>query len=426
MNEATAHAALFFLQLAAILCTCKLCGWAMRRIGQPPVIGEMVAGVLLGPSLFGAVSPEAARAVFPPESKSVLFAVAHLGLTLYMFVVGLEFRPDLLRARLRTAAAVSAAGIIAPFALGGILAWWLTDRGGFFAPGVSPWLAVLFLGAAMSITAFPMLARMILEHRMTGTPAGTISLVAGSFDDAAAWILLAAVLGGISGTPLLVLAAVGGGILYVLVCMWGVRPLLARWARSGSMEGAVPASLMVLLCLGAWFTDIIGLYSVFGAFILGLCVPRGGLAEKAAAHIGPLTTVLLLPVFFTYSGLNTSIGLLDSGNLWFITGIIILAAVAGKLAACYVASRASGENHPDSLAIASLMNARGLMELILLNIGLQAGIISQTLFTMLVIMAIVTTFMAAPGFHAARRLAGFSKAQDGDALPLTPDAEPGK
>ena len=364
----------------------------------------MVAGVLLGPSLLGAVAPAAAEWIFPASERSVLFAIAQLGLTLYMFTIGLEFRADLLRAKFRRAMSVSAAGIFAPFVLGSFIAAWLARQEGFFAVHVSPFMAALFLGSAMSITAFPMLARIISEHKLAGTTAGTIALTAGSIDDVTAWILLAAVLGGLSGTPLLLWTALGGGVLYALLCLKLMGPLFV-WLDKHFDDRVVLGTIVLFIMLGAWFSDLIGLYSVFGAFIMGLSIPRGALAVKTAERIGPLTTALILPVFFTYSGLNTCIYLLDSWVLWGICGLITLTAVVGKLAACYGAARFSGSNRSDALTIASLMNARGLMELILLNIGLQAGLISQTLFTMLVVMAIVTTLMAAPGFNLARRLA---------------------
>ena len=404
MNHVTANAAQIFLQLAIILIACKACGLLIKYFGQPPVIGEMVAGILLGPSLMGAIAPHFAHTVFSQETRPTLYSIAQIGLTLYMFVVGLEFRSDLLVRNLRTAAGVSVAGILAPFALGALLAWWFLRMGGFFAQTTPLSMAVLFTGAAMSITAFPMLARIILENGLSDTRAGTISLAAGSLDDAAAWILLAGVLGGISGKPILFLAALGGGIFYALLCMMVIRPLLSRLNAVWNDDVGMLGLITLLLCLGGWFTDTIGLYSVFGAFVLGLSIPRGALAKKTAERIGPITTALFLPVFFTYSGLNTKIGLLNSGVLWGICGLIILAAVAGKLLACYAASRLSGESHRDSLTIATLMNARGLMELILLNIGFQAGLITQTLFTMFVLMAVVTTLMAAPGFNAAKRL----------------------
>jgi Kef-type K+ transport system membrane component KefB len=403
MNNATASAAHFFLQLSIILVACTIMRFVMRRLGQAPVIGEMIAGVLLGPSLLGLLAPGWFHSFFPPESRPVLFSISLLGLTLYMFVVGLEFRADLFQRHFRTAASVSMAGILAPFLLGGLLALWLCHQGVFFAKSISLPLAILFMGAAMSITAFPMLARIIREQGLTGTPAGTIALAAGSFDDAAAWIFLAAVLGGMAGDPTLVAMALGGGLLYGVFCFFVIKPLLLRLAHSRLPDAEQLGLILLLLALGAYFTDTIGLYSVFGAFILGITVPRGGLAEKTAERIGPMTTGILLPVFFTYSGLNTSIGLLNSWMLWGICGLVILAAIAGKLLACYGAARFSGHTRGDSLTIASLMNARGLMELILLNIALKAGLINQTLFTILVLMAVVTTLMAAPFFNFARR-----------------------
>lgn len=402
MNQATAGAAHFFLQLVVILGACALMRALMRRIGQSPVVGEMIAGVLLGPSLLGAIAPGAASWIFAKGDKPVLYAVASLGLTLYMFVVGLEFRIDLFCSQFRKAATVSAAGILVPFLLACGIALWLVCEGGYFTPLVGAPMACLFIGAALSITAFPMLARIIIEHGLSGSTVGTIALAAGSMDDAAAWALLATVLGCISHDIRLVAAALGGGLLYAGFCLLIIRPLLrGRLKDPGRPESL--ALLMLLLAMGAWVTDLIGLYSVFGAFILGLAIPRGGPAEKTASIVSPLTVAVLLPFFFTYSGLNTCIGLLDTLHLWGVCVLLILAAVMGKLLACYGAARLSGVAHGDALTIASLMNARGLMELILLNIGLQAGIITQTLFTMLVLMAVVTTLMAAPGFNAAKR-----------------------
>ena len=400
MNSATNGAAHFFLQLAVILSLSAVMRAVMRRVGQTPVIGEMI----VGPSLFGFLWPDAASFIFPAASNPILYSVASLGLTLYMFVVGLEFRSDLFREKLRTALAVSSAGILAPFILGGGVAYWLQKEGGFFAPHVSAPVAWLFIGAALSITAFPMLARIIREHGLSGTLVGTIALAAGSFDDVVAWMLLAVVLGCISGNPMLALYAVGGSIVYVLTCLFVIKPALRKFHNRFKNESELFSLVMLLVVLGAFFTDLVGLYSVFGAFILGLSVPRDGLADKLAAKVDPLTTAVILPVFFTYSGLNTRMGLLDSLWLWGICGVIIIVSISAKLFACYGAARLSGIKHSDSLTIASLMNARGLMELILLNIGLQAGLITQTLFTMLVLMAVVTTLMAAPGFHAACKL----------------------
>ena len=392
-----------FLQLAVILLVCRACGFLMRRIGQPRIIGEMIAGIVLGPSLLGALAPQTALYLFPPASKPILFDVAQLGLVLYMFVVGLEFRADLLRARLRSAVAVSVAGMAAPFVLGAGLSLLLTKEGGYFREGISPAMAAVFTGAAMCVTAFPMLARIIKERGLSGTSAGTLALACGSLDDAAAWLLLAGVVGAVSGEVALIAWTAVGGLAYAFLC----RTLVPRiFRKSAGNEEALARQLgllLVLLVAGAWFTDQIRLYAVFGAFILGACVPRGHLADYAIKKTAPLTTLLLLPVFFTYSGLNTRIDLLDSPRDWMFAGLVVLAAVVGKMGACYAAARLCGEKHADSLTVASLMNARGLMELIMLNVGLQAGIITPLLFSVMVIMAVVTTLMTAPLFEMSRK-----------------------
>lgn len=397
-----------FLQIAVILITCKICSFIMRRVGQPSVIGEMISGVFLGPSLLGLLAPDISAWLFPPASKPVLNEIAQMGLTLYMFTVGLEFRTDLLSQRARSAFAVSFAGMAAPFVLGALLSMPLHQTGGFYGDGISPAMAAVFTGAAMCVTAFPMLARIIRERGLAGTTAGTLALASGSLDDVAAWILLAGVIGAVQGDALLVVWTLLGAGAYLLVCRT-VVPLLFKKSDDSSQRLFERFGLLLIcLALGAWFTDQIRLFAVFGAFFLGVFVPRGKLTDYAIDKITPLTTLFLLPLFFTYSGLNTQIQLLNSSTDWLFTGLIILAAVAGKMGACYGAARICRENHADSLTIASLMNARGLMELIMLNIGLQAGIISPSLFSAMVVMAIVTTLMAAPFFELARRRAARS------------------
>jgi len=394
-----------FLQIAVILIACKVCSFVMRRFGQPSTIGEMIAGVLLGPSLLGALAPELSVWIFPPATKPVLNELAQIGLTLYMFTVGLEFRTDLLSQRVRSAFSVSFAGMAAPFVIGALLSGPLVRQGGFYGDGISHGMAAVFTGAAMCVTAFPMLARIIRERGLAGTPAGTLALASGSLDDVAAWMLLAGVVGAVQGDVFLVLWTILGAGAYLLVCRTFVPRLFKNSNDSEHRLFERLGMLLVCLAIGAWFTDQIRLYAVFGAFILGVCVPRGKLADYAIDKITPLTTLFLLPLFFTYSGLHTEIQLLNSASDWLFTGLIVLGAVAGKMGACYAASRFCGENHADSLTVASLMNARGLMELIMLNIGLQAGIISPRLFSTMIIMAIVTTLMAAPIFEFARRRA---------------------
>ncbi|HAV63007.1 MAG TPA: cation/H(+) antiporter [Verrucomicrobiales bacterium] len=394
---------LFFLQLAVILFICRLVGWLAGWIGQPQVVGEMIAGVVMGPSLFGLLLPGLQGGLFPHESMTILFAISQVGLALYMFLVGLEFRTELFRGRLRSAAAVSTAGMIAPFALGALLAFLLQDRLPLFTPGVSKGEAMLFLGAAMCITAFPMLARIIHERGLTGTSLGTLALAAGAIDDAAAWCVLAIVLASFGDNVRIAVEAIGGGALYAVLVLTIGRRLLALLGRlaekAGDVSHALMATTLMIVMLGSWFTDRIGIYAVFGAFVMGIAMPRGVFADKVREKLGPLVTVFLLPLFFTYSGLNTRLDLVDSPVLWLVALAILAAACLGKGVACWAAARWNGEPNREALAIGTLMNARGLMELIILNIGLQRGIITPTLFTLMVLMAIATTLMATPLFQ---------------------------
>jgi Kef-type K+ transport system membrane component KefB len=392
-----------FLQIAVILASCRLVGRLVRPFGQPQVVAEMITGVLLGPSLLGLVSPAAQAWLFPAPAKPVIYALAQIGLVLYMFLVGLEFDLDLIRHRLRSAVAVSWAGIATPFALGAGLALVLRERFPLFAPGVSTPQAVLFFGAALSITAFPMLARIIYERGLSGTSLGTLALAAGSLDDAAAWCLLAIVLSGFTGDLSIALLAIGGGAVYLFGMFTGGRALLVRlyrWlAAKGDRADLVLPVTLILLALAAWTTDSLGIYAVFGAFVLGACLPRGPLQRQLEGQMAALTGVLLLPMFFVNSGLNTAIGLLDSWTMWGVAAVVLAASVAGKGIACGVAARLCGETPRDAVAIGALMNARGLMELILLNIAYERGLITQTLFTILVLMAVVTTLMTVPFFN---------------------------
>jgi Kef-type K+ transport system membrane component KefB len=362
----------------------------------------MVAGFLLGPSLFGWLLPEVQGQLFPKESLRVLFVISQLGLVLYMFCVGLEFRPDLMFKHARRAAGVSVAGIVVPFALGAVIALSLHERGGFFTERIQPYQAVLFIGAAMSITAFPMLARIIYERGIAGTSIGTLTLAAGAMDDAAAWIILALVIGSFTGSNAMALIAAVGAAIYVLLAVAVGRPLLRRLNASAEREGGLaPWTIgvsLVALALAAWFTDVVGVHSVFGAFILGAVIPRGLLTRELQRLLEPMTTALLVPLFFTYSGLNSHIGLVNSVGLWTLAFVVFAAACLGKGGACWAAARLTGSSPKEAVGVATLMNARGMMELILLNIGLQRGLITPTLFTILVMMAIGTTLMAGPLF----------------------------
>lgn len=395
-------AVLFFFQLAFILTACQVVGKIAKRFGQPQVVAEMITGVLLGPSLLGLFFPEVTAKIFPAESMKVLFPVSQLGLAIYMFVVGMEFRVDIVRTRLRAAVAVSFAGMAAPFILGAGLAWVFYRNSGLFPERTSLFEAMIFLGACMCITAFPMLARIIHFKGLAGTTMGTVALGAGAIDDAAAWCLLALVLASFDGNAAHAIGNIVAGLGYAGVVFAGIRPLLARWARGIDARGNLSESefvvCLILLALGAWFTDAIGLHAVFGAFLMGAAMPRGVVVRSLIERIQPLTVAMLLPLFFTFSGLNTQIALLDNLNLWMIALLVLVAAILGKGVACWLAARASGLSNREALGIGTLMNARGLMELIIINIGLQRGIISPELFATLVIMAVMTTLMASPLF----------------------------
>ncbi|MBI1842961.1 MAG: cation:proton antiporter [Verrucomicrobia bacterium] len=389
-------------QIAVILLACQAVGRVAKRCGQPQVVAEMLTGVLLGPSVVGHFWPHLAAWLFPAESMKVLFPVAQLGLALYMFVVGLEFRMEIIQQRIANAVAVSLVGMVTPFVLGAALGWEFFQHTSFFPARTSLMEAMIFLGAAMSITAFPMLARIIHFKNLAGTTMGTVALGAGAIDDAAAWCLLAIVLASFDNNFRYAILNIAGGLGYVAATLLVIRPLLARWARGiNEREGLSDSGFVVcliLMSLGAWFTDTIGLHAVFGAFVMGTAMPRGVVTRALIDRAQPLTVALLLPLFFTYSGLNTRIDLLDSGYLWLMAGLVLVAAVGGKGIACWLAARATGIPHREAMGIGTLMNVRGLMELIIINIGLQRGIISPELFSILVIMAVITTLMASPLF----------------------------
>jgi Kef-type K+ transport system membrane component KefB len=402
----------FFLQLAFILAAVRVVGFLARRIGQPQVVGEMIAGVLIGPSFFGLLFPQIQSSLFPRETISVIYAVSQVGLVIYMFLIGAEFNVGLIRQRIRSAAFVSLAGILAPFALGAGVALVMLRSQLLFTPGVAAWEAMLFTGSAMSITAFPMLARIIYERGLSGTSLGTLALAAGSIDDAMAWCLLAIVLASFGSNPMIAVSAIGGGVLYALVVLVALRPLLSRLGpiaqKNGRITGPMLGFILMLVMLGAWFTDTVGIYAVFGAFIMGIAMPRGLVTQELHKLLEPISTNFLLPLFFIYSGLNTQLGLIVTADMWLILILVVGAAILGKGVACWGAARLSGENNRDAMAIGTLMNARGLMELILLNIGLERGVITPTMFTVMVMMAIVTTLMASPLFewvyHGFRRI----------------------
>ncbi|MEG3162933.1 cation:proton antiporter [Sphingomonas sp. LB2R24] len=392
-----------FLQISVILGTCQVVGWIMKRLfSQPHVIGEMIAGVILGPSLLGLISPNFQNMVFPTETKPVLYVCAQLGIGLYMFSVGLGFRIHDFRLSAKSAFAVSLAGMTAPFLFSIVLTPWLLSHN-LFGKNVTSFQATLFLGACISVTAFPVLARIIQERGLNQTPLGTLALSAGAIDDVCAWAVLAIVLASFGGgTDIALKAIVGGGLFAAFMIFLGPKlmaPLAQRAEREGKVTPSILAISIILFGLSAWTMDAAGLHSVFGGFLLGVAMPRGLLSLEIKKQVEPFTAVLLLPIFFTFSGLNTQLTVVDSLNLTVITAVVLVGSIASKGMACWAAARATGQDSNTAMAVGALMNARGMMELIMINIGLQKGIIGAPLFSVLVVMAIVTTLMTTPLFE---------------------------
>jgi len=399
----------FFLQMFFILAVCRLVGWFAGKVGQPQVVGEMIAGVFMGPSLLGLLFPTFQKTIFPPETLQFLYIGAQLGVGLYMFLVGVEFKTELFRSRVRSAASVSIAGMLVPFICAIALAPWLLKVGGLFADKATLFEAILFLGAAIAITAFPMLARIIYERGITGTALGTLALAAGAIDDAAAWCVLAVVLASFQKLPdgstdsFIAIRAIGGGIAYAAFMIFAGHKLLAPLGRIAERDGKISPTLLgvvlMLFCLSAWAMDAIGIHAVFGGFLLGTAMPRGFFARELQQKLQPFAVVFLLPMFFTFSGLNTRLDMVNSLQLLWIALVVLAASIFGKGVACWAAARLNGEDNRTALAVGALMNSRGLMELIIINIGLQKGVIQPALFSIMVLMAIVTTLMATPIFE---------------------------
>jgi Kef-type K+ transport system membrane component KefB len=386
------------LALAAVLLTGQVLGRLVRYLGQPPVIGEVIAGVLLGPSLLGA---RLSGLLLPASVAPFLGVVAQLGILLYMFTVGLELSGGELRERRTTLLATALSSLLTPFALGVGLAYvlypTLAERGVGFLP------FCLFLGVSLCVTAFPVLARILADRKMLHTPLGTLALGSAALGDVLAWCLLALVVGVATARP-------GAGVLvalytlgYLLVMIFLVRHLLRRWIARWEDQPLSPergALIFVALLLSALATERIGVHAIFGAFFLGALIPRGSVVARALApQLQPVVTTLLLPAFFALTGMRTRIDLLVGAGPWLVCLAIILVATLGKLAGTFLAARLSGLGRRESAVLGVLMNTRGLMELIVLNIGLELKIISPTLFAMLVVMALATTMMTAPALQ---------------------------
>jgi Kef-type K+ transport system membrane component KefB len=393
---------LLLSQIAVVLVACQFAGRLLARIGQPRVMGEMLAGIMLGPSLLGWLVPGVSGALFPAESLGYVNVLSQIGLVFFMFLVGLELDLGTLRGQGRVALMTSHASIIAPFFLGSCLALFLYPR--LSDDSVSFTAFALFMGAAMSVTAFPVLARMITEWGITKTRLGAVAIASAAVDDVTAWCILAVVIviARSSEAPASLAWMLGGTALYVVVMLTLVRGAL-RWMegalrRRGGLSQDMVAVVIFVVVLSAWTTERLGVHAVFGAFMAGVVMPRDErLARPLLERFHDLMVILFLPLFFAFTGLRTSIGLI-SGDLWAYFALIMLVAVAGKMFGSAVAARTGGFSWREALAIGSLMNTRGLMELIVLNVGLDIGVISPALFAMMVLMALATTFMTQPVF----------------------------
>jgi Kef-type K+ transport system membrane component KefB len=395
------HLPTLLLQIGVILIVSRFVGQLFRKMHQPQVMGEMVAGILLGPSLLGWVAPGISAALFPPESLGYLNSLSQIGLLLFMFLVGLELDPQILRGRGHMALVTSHVSIIAPFLLGTLLALFLYPR--LSDDSVTFTNFALFMGIAMSITAFPVLARILTERKLLRTPLGAMAIACAAVDDVTGWCILAGVVLLVratgSATPLWL--TLFGTAAYVLGMVFVIRPALRKLEKVYERRGFIPqdilAVVLLLVLASAWTTEGLGIHALFGAFMAGAILPKQhGFVHALAEKLNDAAIVLLLPIFFAFTGLRTSIGLVSGGVMWFYCGLIILVAIAGKFGGSTIAARLTGAPWREAGALGILMNTRGLMELVLLNIGLDIGVISPALFAMMVLMALITTFMTSP------------------------------
>jgi Kef-type K+ transport system membrane component KefB len=408
---ATPDIGLLLVQLLVVLLATRVCGLALRPLGQPHVVGEMLAGILLGPSFLGLVAPGLAASLFPPASLGVLSALSQVGMVLYMFLIGLELDHEALAAGRGTAVLTSHASIAVPFALGVTLALALYRD---FAPPGIPFLAfALFLGAAMSVTAFPVLARILAERGMLRTPLGALATSAAAVDDVTAWTILAGIMVIVRTTgeaalwvPLVVLGAFVAGVYLVRKPLR--RAVNGAFERRGRLTHGVGAILVALAFAGGGITEAAGVHALFGAFFMGFVLSsERRLAQAARERLEDPLVLVLLPLYFAFTGLRTRLGLLFENGSWGWALVIFAVAVAGKLGGSALAARLGGRPWREALALGTLMNTRGLMELVILNIGLDLGVLSPALYSMMVLMAFATTVMTSPlltALHAVRPL----------------------
>ena len=398
---------LLLLQIIVILLAARLFGWLANRIGQPAVVGEIIAGVCLGPSLLGTVIPAGSAYLFPADSLKTLQFLSQIGLAFFMFVVGMELDTHKVKNKAHDAVMISHASIVFPFFLGVLLAYYIYPQ--FSMPHVSFLAFSLFMGIAMSITAFPVLARIVQERKLTGTPLGLLAITCAAADDVTAWCILAVVITvAKAGTLWSAVLTLGLALAFLGLMLYVIKPFLAKripQLMAAGKEKSVVALAFLVLLFSAFVAETIGIHALFGAFLAGVIIPAEVNVQKLLTDkLEDVSVLLLLPIFFAFTGLRTQIGLLGQGHLWATFGLIMLVAVGGKLGGSAITARMMGQSWTDSLAIGALMNTRGLMELIVLNIGYDLGILSPEIFAMLVLMALCTTFMTGPLLDLVKRI----------------------
>jgi Kef-type K+ transport system membrane component KefB len=389
------------LQIAVILAVCRLVGTLFQKIRQPRVVGEMFAGIMLGPSLLGWIAPQISAYLFPTSSLGFLNALSQVGVVIFMFLVGLGINPQELKEQGHAAVLTSHVSITAPFVLASFLSIYLYPK--LSDDSVAFTSFALFMGAAMSITAFPVLARILTERDMLQSRLGTVAIACAAVDDVTGWCILAYIVllirSAHTATPIWL--TVGGLIAFALVMIYGVRRMLRRfetiYRERGSVSENVMALMLLLVLTSALCTEWLGLHLLFGAFLMGAIMPKEPkFVRYVLDRFETITVTLLLPLFFAFTGLRTNIGLVKGQEMWIYCALIILVATAGKLGGSMLASWIAGMPLREAAGLGTLMNTRGLMELVILNIGLDIKVISPALFSMMVIMALFTTFMTSP------------------------------
>lgn len=399
---------ILLIQIIAVLLMVRLFGYLFSLLGQPGVIGEIVAGIVLGPSVLGLFFPEVFQFLFPAHSLTNLELLSQVGLILFMFVIGMELDFSILKNKINETLVISHAGILVPFFLGILSSYWIYET---YAAAQTPFLPfALFIGISMSITAFPVLARIIQERNMTKTPLGTLTIASAANDDVTAWCLLAIVIAiSKAGSFASALYSVGLAVVYIIVMFLVVRPFLKKvgevYANQEAINKTFVAFILLILIVSSCLTEIIGIHALFGAFMAGVVMPSNlGFRKVMMEKVEDISLVFFLPLFFAFTGLRTEIGLINSPELWLVCLLLVTVAIVGKLGGCAIASRLVGESWKDSLTIGTLMNTRGLMELVALNIGYEMGVLPPSIFVILVIMALVTTFMTTPLLHLVERI----------------------